>query len=418
MYLKAFLILAIISSSLIGYSQELYRHILENDYKAVKLYQESVNVQNEPDPTPLMFAVYKSDLKMVKLLVKKGADINRKGIISHGDFSEFSYGSCLTVAAGENKIEILKYLLSQGANIDEEEAIINGESEYVDKGSELAWTPLQWALIKGNIDIVKYLVRKGADVNKFGIHDKSILALAYDCNNQELIDFLISKGAKLYNRPEMLTKNRVLLKDDSIVQKYFSQEEISTLNYFLKTVDSIIIGKDPTIDLLKNQYTDSLKSKLDKHTAQYFNTLFSNHDFNTNTLKNISLKDSTNLIWEVITRDITYHIDKDKLLIFPRKYIVYRNKILPLIQESLLLNNNLHGYLEGVSALGEFSYYKIKDFVFINSLIDRERLYVSLILFTIPFPEFKTNYEIERDNLGRDTNMLFYRYKNAIELEH
>lgn len=153
-------------------SQNLYNLIKENNYDEVKKYTKDVNVllDNEVDnlskdiffpieneATPLMYAIYLSDLKMVKLLINKGANPQKKGIIpfSYKD-EKFSYGSCLVIAAGEGKLDILKYLLKLGIPVDEKE-----------NESKFGWTAIQWASVKGNTKIVKYLIKKGAKVNSY-----------------------------------------------------------------------------------------------------------------------------------------------------------------------------------------------------------------------------------------------------------
>ena len=61
--------------------------------------------------TPLGFAISKGDFETVKKFVEYGADIN-----------ELSNGmSPLMIAARYNKVEIIKYLLSKGANLNKKD---------------------------------------------------------------------------------------------------------------------------------------------------------------------------------------------------------------------------------------------------------------------------------------------------------
>jgi ankyrin repeat protein len=71
----------------------------------------SIGVEFIGAVTPLGFAISKGDLEAVKKFVEYGADIN-----------ELSNGmSPLMIAARYNKVEIIKYLLSKGANLNKKD---------------------------------------------------------------------------------------------------------------------------------------------------------------------------------------------------------------------------------------------------------------------------------------------------------
>ncbi|MFX0201893.1 MAG: ankyrin repeat domain-containing protein, partial [Candidatus Hodarchaeota archaeon] len=66
------------------------------------------NIIDENGASALMWAAYRSNLEMVRLLVDYGADPNRKGIIvTDKDRGEF-YASLLSVAIGEDNITLLQ----------------------------------------------------------------------------------------------------------------------------------------------------------------------------------------------------------------------------------------------------------------------------------------------------------------------
>ena len=91
--------------------------------------------------TALMNAVSKGDPDIVKMLLKAGADVTPK---NRFDFNAFTQA----VAAGKEDIAAL--LLESGAKIEE--------------GSS-GLTPLQFAASAGNISMIRFLVKHGADVN-------------------------------------------------------------------------------------------------------------------------------------------------------------------------------------------------------------------------------------------------------------
>jgi len=60
------------------------------------------------------------------------------------------------------------------------------------------YTPLHWAAIHGNAEIVEYLLDKGAKVNKRANSDYTPLHLAIDLNNDpEIVKVLIKHGANV-----------------------------------------------------------------------------------------------------------------------------------------------------------------------------------------------------------------------------
>ena len=210
------------------FSQTIFDHIKENNFKAVKKYKGDINIRDEYKATPLMWATYECDLKMVKLLLKKGADPYLKGWISFIDtisLTQFMYGSCLVTAAGEGKIDILKYLLhNENVPIDDPEINLYDNLEN-------GWSALHWAAAKGNTEVIEFLIKEGAninapaatdynqtpllfalrygkneaakllidlgaDINQKDGYDNSPLILAVHNRNKELVKYLIEKGAR------------------------------------------------------------------------------------------------------------------------------------------------------------------------------------------------------------------------------
>jgi ankyrin repeat protein len=174
--------------------QNLFELVCKNDYRAVKEYVGAVNLRDTNQATPLMWAVYRCDLKMVKLLIRKGADAKTKGWILFKDpvsKFDFIYGSCMAIAAGENKVGQLRYFTrSCKIPIDDREIILN---DY----REIGWTALQWASVKGNKRAVKYLVRHGADINALSENDynQTPLLFAINFRQVETAKLLVKLGA-------------------------------------------------------------------------------------------------------------------------------------------------------------------------------------------------------------------------------
>ena len=98
-------------------------------------------------------------------------------------------GNPLIMAAKNGHLNVVKYLVEEGADVN---AHVMGDE-----------TPLIRAAWSGHLDVVKYLVEQGADVNKsvrdsysLNSEKRSALKMARRGNHQKVISYLISKGAK------------------------------------------------------------------------------------------------------------------------------------------------------------------------------------------------------------------------------
>jgi ankyrin repeat protein len=201
-------------------AQDLFRLVRSNDHESVNSWNDLVNLRDTNNATPLMWAAYSADLDMVKLLVKKGGDIRQKGWILFKDTVtnyEMIYGSMMAIAAGENKMDLMKYLLRKH-NIPIEDKEINF---YENK--ENGWTALQWAVVKGNNDMVRYLVKHRADINAPAETDmnQTPLILAINFNRVATAKLLVELGADVNIKDDFgaaplnyafLTKNRELVR--------------------------------------------------------------------------------------------------------------------------------------------------------------------------------------------------------------
>ncbi len=120
-------------------------------------------------------ALEKGYEKKVKYFVEK---TGHKGGLNDGTFvirgREYTYLSIPTI---HGYLDIVKYLVSEGINIDaEKEELLSVAAE------------------NGNIDIIKYLVSLGADIHIFG---EQALNRAAKANQIETVKYLVSQGADL-----------------------------------------------------------------------------------------------------------------------------------------------------------------------------------------------------------------------------
>jgi len=120
--------------------------------------------------TALMYAAETGNLEIVKYLVEQGANINavsgRKG-----------RGTPLIYAAAANKVEIVEYLLKNGGDI-------NATTPYQNE------TALIWAVASGHEKIVKLLLENGADKNITNRGGENVIDIAKKLDKVYMVELL------------------------------------------------------------------------------------------------------------------------------------------------------------------------------------------------------------------------------------
>lgn len=159
----------------------------------------AANVRNGSDgDTPLHIAAGLGDEQLVKLLLSKGAnkDIrNRVGKTAYdvaaenGNsklFDALRLGDNLCAAARKGEVRTIHRLLETGANI-------NGRDQN-------GWTALHRASFKGKIDAVRTLIENGIDVSARDEDGFTALHCAVESGHVEVIELLMKKGAEIEAR--------------------------------------------------------------------------------------------------------------------------------------------------------------------------------------------------------------------------
>lgn len=90
-------------------------------------------------------------------------------------------GTPLHLAVENGKLNVVEYLVSKGANINAKKS---------------GWAPLHIAAI-GKLDIVKYLIDKGADVNTKNKYGVTVLHRAVYHEKLNVVEYLVNKGANI-----------------------------------------------------------------------------------------------------------------------------------------------------------------------------------------------------------------------------
>lgn len=128
-------------------------------------------------------ACERSDLKMVKLLWKHQHP--KKPLINFPDNNDKTplIAACLGDESNQDRIKIVKFLLSHGANL-----------EYEGYGDEFLGTPFLHACREENMKIVKYLISQGANFKATGYKNKNALSILANGFSVDLVKYLVSQG--------------------------------------------------------------------------------------------------------------------------------------------------------------------------------------------------------------------------------
>jgi len=166
-----------------------------------------VNFKGYYNWSPLMYAIKEktiTDITYAKLLLKYGADVNAiKGDTTGIGGAHLEQPTPLILAVQKGNLELVKLLIRNGADINRKGfwGSILGQSETL---------PLIEALnpnIPNNLEILKLLIKSGADVNikihsidnsvRQGVaNNRSAINFARSDNNQAAVELLLQAGAQ------------------------------------------------------------------------------------------------------------------------------------------------------------------------------------------------------------------------------
>jgi ankyrin repeat protein len=141
----------------------------------------NVNLKDSEGKTALLWASSNS-LPNAEILVANGAKINESANDGMTPFLKATLG----VSSGKVPIEMCELLRSNGANINAE----------LKRQGASGWTALHYAIINGDGELVKYLIKHGANVNKATGEGSTPLYLAKLEDNEAIIRILKNAGAK------------------------------------------------------------------------------------------------------------------------------------------------------------------------------------------------------------------------------
>ncbi|XP_005098505.1 serine/threonine-protein phosphatase 6 regulatory ankyrin repeat subunit A [Aplysia californica] len=188
------------------------------------------NQINSQGQLPLSVAAFHGDLESVETLIKKGADVNFKG-------NPLSRPALISAVVGKN-VEVARYLLDCGADVNTKNP--SGE------------TALTKAARTDDGSIVSLLIEKGAWLNVSNYEDLTALMLAASCKNFPAFRCLMEAGADFdlrchYNYNETLLTMLLSEKSYSVFARFIvclvrHGAKVSTGEAMLAVHNSIALG--------------------------------------------------------------------------------------------------------------------------------------------------------------------------------
>jgi uncharacterized protein len=139
---------------------------------AALMVSSTVFAITDEEQVELSSAIEKGDVATVKKFLDNGLSPND---------TAFAW-SWLQVSANKNQLEIVKLMVERGANVNYKHPITK-------------MTAVAFAAYNGNKDMVTYLISKGADPNIKLRGNVSLVRMSRDMGNQDMADFLMKNGA-------------------------------------------------------------------------------------------------------------------------------------------------------------------------------------------------------------------------------
>lgn len=173
--------------------------IESGDFKAVKYFintdPKSVDVKNHAGTTPLEVAAFEGHIEICQFLIERGANVNN--VSNEGVTPLFQ-----AIDQSESH-EVVKLLLENGADPN---LMCGTEGEQ--------GFPLDQACLRGQIEIVKELIKHEAKINAVDEYDCSALATAVAREKPEIVKLLLKHGADI-NKGRVEGLNILELSKDS-----------------------------------------------------------------------------------------------------------------------------------------------------------------------------------------------------------
>jgi len=121
--------------------------------------------------TGLMVAAWLGDLKMMELLVSRGADVNKANALGE---------TALMHAAWRGNRDAVQWLIGKGARVNSE---------------PMHWSALHYAVFADHWEVANLLLQNGADINARSTNGSSVLMMAVYDGHEAIVRRLLARGA-------------------------------------------------------------------------------------------------------------------------------------------------------------------------------------------------------------------------------
>ncbi|XP_055916595.1 protein fem-1 homolog B [Eupeodes corollae] len=157
--------------------------------------------------TALWVAAGMGHLEIVKFLVHKGADINH---------NTKAHSSPLRAACYEGRLDIVKYLIEHGADVNLANTYNN--------------TCIMIAAYKGYLAVVDTLLKNGADPNEQALCGATALHYAAECGYLNVCQLLLDHGARLQKNEHGLTPvlHAAERSHENVVEMFINRPDLMT----------------------------------------------------------------------------------------------------------------------------------------------------------------------------------------------
>lgn len=199
-------------------SSALFESIRNHDFERVKAIVRETNVDLDPPTQPnmvnkaLAYASIYGNLEIVKFILDQGVEIDGKIAyggtallrameVNNNDIAEFliksgadvnipnAFGiSPMVGSAISNNIKLMNLIISHGGDINKAHKMTVSTGH-----GELAFNPIQWAIIEKNKESVEHLIEAGASLDIKTKDNESLLELAKKRSSPETIKLIERK---------------------------------------------------------------------------------------------------------------------------------------------------------------------------------------------------------------------------------
>ncbi|XP_026763058.1 protein fem-1 homolog B isoform X1 [Galleria mellonella] len=171
-----------------GMSLTLYALLFEKKYDEIDELVNNDVCCDGVKCTPLIAAARHGREGCVRILLDKfrpPVRIETEGTVKFDEYV-IEGATALWCAAGAGHLNIVKRLVRAGANVNHATKTLS--------------TPLRAACFDGRLDIVQYLVRHGADIHKANKYNNTCLMIAAYKGHLDVVQFLLDMGARVDER--------------------------------------------------------------------------------------------------------------------------------------------------------------------------------------------------------------------------